>query len=62
MHVNHRRKIKYRCARGRWYTDLGPWKRNYWQRERARERHLLAHERYDDCQDKHPRNILWDAL
>jgi len=62
LHTNYRRKIKYRCARGRWYTDLGPYKKYYWQRARARERELLVHERYDDCLDKHPRTILYEAL
>ena len=62
MHVNYRRKIKYRFHGHRWYTALASWKKLYWQKERARERHLMVHERYDDCQVKHPRNILYDAL
>lgn len=62
MHKNHRRKNKYNPGRPRWWTHLTYWKKWYWSRERAREKHLIIHDRFDDCQTKHPKSILWDAL
>ena len=62
MHTNHRRKNKYKSDRHRWYTAMAPYKRYYWTRERAREAHLMAHGRYDDCQNQHPRTLLWEVL
>lgn len=61
--LSFRNKKEAHCStRCRWHTDLGPWKAIYWQRERSRERTLMAHERHEDCQDRHPRSVLWDAL
>ncbi len=62
MHTNHRRKNRYKYPGRRWYTALASYKRNYWTRERARERHLMNHERFEDLQEKHPKSILWEAL
>ena len=62
LHVNHRRKIKYRNERPRWYTRLKEYRQAYWGRERARQRFFMCHARYDELQNKHPDSVLWDAL
>ncbi len=61
MHKNHRRKNRYRNQKGRWWGRLTTYRQVYWTKERARQRHLMAHERYDDLQDRHPDTVLWDA-
>ena len=61
MHTNHRRKNIYTHARPRYGHALGWYKREYWTWHRANQRELLAHEAFDDLQDRHPKTCLWDA-
>ncbi len=64
MHTNHRRAVPKdtRYYRSRYGVGLAEHRTAYWRRERARERHLMAHGRYDDLQNAHPKCVLWDAL
>jgi hypothetical protein len=69
MHINHRRKNKFRSkGHGRRHGYIASWlaySLRWWRRQRhrdvrARARHLIAHERYDDLPSKYPKDIYWD--
>lgn len=65
MHTNHRRK-KPRSKKGEgrgWKMladSLAEYRKLFWHRYRARIRHMMVHERFDDCPTRIPPSILWD--
>ena len=67
MHINHRRKNKFRCkhhgARSyRTWMQLYSNKdlqRGSWQRRRAQASHLMAHGCYDLLESRYREDILW---
>lgn len=62
MHINHRRK-NYQRYEGYYWGIHDYWwhRRQYWAKHRARVRHLMVNERYDEIQDRHPHSIWWDV-
>jgi len=66
MHTNHRRKAKFRSKHHNTRTrpmlaySLKSWRRQRSSDRRAQERHMIAHERYDDLPRRYPRNIYWE--
>lgn len=65
MHTNHRRKNKHRAKHhNRRYFPLAyslkPQKRQKSRDRRAVERHLMAHDRFDDLPTAFPKSIYWE--
>lgn len=65
MRTNHRRK-KGRSKKGEgqgWHRNpysLTEYRRLFWHRYRAKVRHLMGNERFDEVPDRIPPSILWD--
>lgn len=65
MHTNHRRKNRHRAKHHNqkgWLLaySLKEYRKRKSKDRRAAERHLMAHERYDDLLNRYPKNIYWE--
>lgn len=68
MHINHRRKSKFRPkhhGRRRSYGfcmiySTKEMRRESWQKRRAQAQRLMAHDRFDELPKRYSKDIFWN--